>query len=208
MILLRDRIRPMLVIAGSGAAIGALGALAGHSDSPPSQAVSLVFSGGWSWACFAFLVGCFRHSKAESAVLASLGLAIGVVVYYVLKALIPVNAIGMDIAVAPSGGDTWSKILGWGTLAFLFGAPLGLFGNLTRIRGVAGLPFRLLVPLIAFFETTMRLDVEAAAAGPAAETTWSAVRVLAVLAAVALVGHTVWGWRARRDGPETGSGSA
>ncbi|MFB0630587.1 hypothetical protein [Streptomyces sp. AB3(2024)] len=207
MTLLRDRITPILVIAGSGVAIGALGALTGHSDSPLSHAVSLVFSGGWSWACFAFLVGCFRHSKAESAVLASLGLAIGVVVYYVLKALIPVKAIGMEVAVTPSGGDVWSKILVWGTLAILFGAPLGLFGNLARIPGVAALPFRLLVPLIAFFETTMRVDVEAAAAGPGAESTWSAVRVLAVLAAVALVGHTVWGWRARRDGPGVGSGS-
>ncbi|MGO4463256.1 hypothetical protein AB4039_39200 [Streptomyces sp. M-16] len=188
-------------------AIGAFGALAGNSDTALFHAVSLVFSGGWSWACFAFLVGCFRQSKAESALLAFLGLAIGVAVYYALKALSPVKPIGVDGTVAPSGGDSWSQIFFWGTLAFLFGAPLGLFGNLARIPGVAGLPFRLLVPLIAYFETTVRLDVEVASAGPGAGSTWSAIRVLAVLAAMVLVGHTVWGWRTRHDGPGVGSGS-
>ncbi|WP_328740749.1 hypothetical protein OHA91_35710 [Streptomyces erythrochromogenes] len=191
----RARIAPVLVALGAGAAIGVLGALAGQFDGPIFHAVSLVFSAGWSWACFAFLVGYFRQSKAESALLASSALAVGVVVYYLLKALKPVTPMGMDVAVEPSGGGAWSRIVIWGMLAFILGAPVGLLGNLARIPGIAGLPFRLLVPLIAFFETSWRLDLEAAAAGPNAAFTWSAIRVLAVLAAIALLGHMAWRWR-------------
>lgn len=81
---------------------------------------------------------------------------------------------------------------------------MGLIGNLARIPGIAGLSFRLLIPLIAFYETSLRLDGEAATAGRVPEVTWSTIRVLAVLAAVALVGHTLWGWRTRRDRPKVG----
>lgn len=202
---LRDRITPVLVTVGAGVVIGALGALAGKVDSPLFHAVSLVFSGGWSWACLALLVGYFRQSKVEAALLAASALAIGVAVYYLLKALAPVTPIGMDITVEPTGGVAWPRIAIWGALAFVFGAPVGLIGNLARIPGVSGLLFRLLGPLIAFVETSWRLDVEAAAAGPTAESTWSTVRVLAVLAAVVLAGHSVWGWRGRRDSPKVGA---
>ncbi|MFJ9342094.1 hypothetical protein ACIRP0_22750 [Streptomyces sp. NPDC101733] len=201
------RITPVLIILGCGVMVGVLGALAGKCDGAFFHAVSIVFSGGWSWACLAFLVGCFRQSKVEAALTASLALAIGVVVYYLLKALSPVVPMGVDVAAEPSSGGTWSKIAVWGIFAFLFGAPLGIFGNLARIPGIAGLPFRLLIPLIAFFETSMRLDAEAASAGPTVASTWSTIRVLAVLAAVALVGHMVWGWRTRHDSPEASAGS-
>lgn len=164
---LRDRITPVLVTVGAGVVIGALGSLAGKVDSPLFHSVSLVFSGGWSWACLALLVGYFRQSKVEAALLAASAL--------------------------------------WGALAFVFGAPVGLIGNLARIPGVSGLLFRLLGPLIAFVETSWRLDAEAAAAGPTAESTWSTIRVLAVLAAVVLAGHSVWGWRGRRDSPKVGA---
>ncbi|MFE7708555.1 hypothetical protein ACFU6I_22785 [Streptomyces sp. NPDC057486] len=163
--------------------------------------MALVFSGGWSWACFAFLVGNFRRSKIESALLASSALAIGVVVYYLFKFLSPAAPIGMDIAGASGEGLT-SRILVWGIAAFAFGAPAGLAGNLARTPGIAGLPFRLLVPLIAFIETSQRLNVEADSQGLIVAITWNAIRVVAVLFAVALVGHTVWSWRARRSQPE------
>lgn len=76
---------------------------------------------------------------------------------------------------------------------------MGLSGNLAATPGVGGLPFRLLVPLIAFYETYWRLRVEAASAGPVAEGTWRTLQVLAVLTAVVLVGHTLWRWRTRHD---------
>lgn len=192
------RIVPVTAALGAGVLLGVLGALPVRFDGPVFQVVGIVFSGGWSWACFAFLVGGSRPSKAEAALLAPVALAVGVVVYYLSK------AVGSE---AP-GGDPRTQILVWGVAAFLFGAPMGLFGNLARNPGVSGLPLRLLVPLIAWYETSGRLEVEAAAAGPVAAGTWSTVRVVAVLVAVALVGHTAWRWRARRDGRGPGAGPA
>ncbi|MFI7360342.1 hypothetical protein ACIBTP_41365 [Streptomyces avidinii] len=174
--------------------IGALGALAGKFSNPVFHVLSIVFSGGWSWACFGFLVGSLRRWKVESAWLASSALAIGVIVYYLLKNLTPVVPIGMPASSDPSGSNISSGIYVWGAVALFFGAPMGLFGNLARISGIVGLPFRLLVPLIAFYETSWRLDVEAASAGPVAANTWGMIHVAAVVAAAALVGYTVWRW--------------
>ncbi|MEU3406438.1 hypothetical protein ABZ766_21210 [Streptomyces sp. NPDC006670] len=193
----RVRIASVLAALTAGATTGALGALAGKLDGVFFHALSLVFSAGWSWACLAFLVGYFRPSKAEAGLLASVALALGVIVYYSLKALSPVTPIGVPVPGEPSGGNAWSGIVVWGALAFLLGAPVGILGNMARVPGIAGLPFRLLVPLIAFFETSWRLAVEAAAAGPAAESTWATIRVVSALAAVALAGRVLWGWCAR-----------
>ncbi|MCP9987010.1 hypothetical protein LUX01_10165 [Streptomyces sudanensis] len=198
----RARITPVLVPLGAGAIIGVLGALAGKFDSPILHAVSLVFAAGWSWALLGFLVGCFCPSKAGAALLSSSALAVGVTVYYMLKALNPEPPIGVNVVLESGIESAWPRIAAWGVMAFVLGAPMGFFGNLARTSGPLGLPFRLLVPLIAYFETSWRLDVEAAAAGPGAESTWSATRVLAVLAALALAGHAVWEWRTRRKGPE------
>ncbi|MEU9302057.1 hypothetical protein [Streptomyces sp. NPDC048269] len=178
---------------GAGVLIGTLGALSGKFEGQIFHVVNLVFSGGWSWACFALLIGYTRPSKIESAWLASSALAIGVAVYYLLKYFSPVAPIGMT-SDGMSGESVSSGILIWGIGAFLFGAPMGLFGNLARIPGIDGLSFRLLVPLIAYVETSARLKVEADAAGQFAEVAWSTIRVIAVLTAVALVAHMVWEW--------------
>ncbi|MEW2136637.1 hypothetical protein AB0892_08575 [Streptomyces sp. NPDC005409] len=191
----RSRITPVMVALASGLAIGALGALAGKIPNPVFHVLSLVFSGGWSWACFGFLVGSFRQSKIESTWLASSALAIGVIAYYLLKDFTPVAPIGTPASGDPNGSNTSSGILVWGIAALVFGAPMGLFGNLAKTPGVGGLPFRLLVPLIAFFETYWRLDIEGSSAGSVAVITWSTIQVISVVAAVSLAGHTVWRWR-------------
>ncbi|MEU9163140.1 hypothetical protein AB0D29_23095 [Streptomyces sp. NPDC048424] len=186
--------------------IGTLGALAGAFDGPVFHVVNLVFSAGWSWACVAFLIGYTRPSKMESAWLAASALAIGVAVYYLLKYLSPVAPIGMTSDGMSSEGVS-SGILIWGLGAVLFGAPMGLFGNLARIPGMGGLLFRLLVPLIAYVETSARLKAEADSAGQFVEVTWSTIRVIAVLAAVALVAHTAWEWaRSFKAGRSAGPG--
>ncbi|WP_260617965.1 MULTISPECIES: hypothetical protein [Streptomyces] len=183
-----------------------MGPVAGKLDNPVCVAVGIVFSSGWPWACYAFLVGYFRRSKIEAALLASLGLAIGVVVYYLFKEMNPAIPAGMESAASVpagmemgSGTSSQGQIVVWGMAAFVFGAPVGLMGNVARTPGVGGLLFRLLVPFIAFFEATQRLNVEAASQGAVFAVTWNVTRVAACVAAVALVGHAVLGWRVRRS---------
>lgn len=152
-------------------------------------------------------MGYFRRSKIESALLPSLGLAIGVVTYYLFKDMNPTIPAGMEPAVSvpagmESGASSEDHILVWGIAAFVFSAPVGLVGNVARTPGVAGLLFRLLVPLIAFFEATQRLSTEADSRGMTFFMTWNTIRVAAIISAVALVGHTVWSWRARPSRPE------
>ncbi len=194
---------------GAGLLLGLVGPVAGKWDNPFCVAVSIVFSSGWPWACYALVVGYFRPSKIESALLAALGLAIGVVTYYVFKDINPTIPAGMEEATSVPAGmepDTsgQGQILLWGTAAFVFGAPVGLMGNVARTPGVGGLLFRLVVPLTAFFEATQRLSVEADSEGAVFALTWNVTRVAACVAAVVLIGHTVWSRRVRRgrvDGP-------
>ncbi|MFE5621463.1 hypothetical protein ACFQ8S_05315 [Streptomyces virginiae] len=190
-----------------------MGPVAGKWDSPFCVAVSIVFSSGWPWACYAFMVGYFRPPKIESALLASLGLAIGVVTYYVFKDIDPTIPAGMEEATSvPAGVEPDSsgqgQILLWGAAAFVFGAPVGLMGNVARTPGVGGLLFRLVVPLTAFFEATQRLSVEAESEGAVFALTWNVTRVAACVAAVALIGHTVWSWRVRRGRAEVPADAA
>ncbi|MFE0578553.1 hypothetical protein [Streptomyces sp. NPDC058874] len=168
--------------------------------------MSTVFSSGWPWACYALLVGCSRRSTIESALLASSGLAVGVVAYYLFKDMNPAIPAGMEAATPVPAGVQWEsgafkdgRILVWGTAAFVFGAPLGFVGNMARTPGVGGLLFRLLVPFIAFFEATRRLSVEADVQGPVFSATWNVTRVAACVVAGALIGHTAWSWWVRRS---------
>ncbi|MGW6643787.1 hypothetical protein [Streptomyces iakyrus] len=138
-------------------------------------------------------MGYFRRSRIESVVLAPLGLAIGVVAYYLTKENLA-SLSGLDSSGAGSSGIAF-----WGVLAFFFGAPLGLLGNLARVPGIGGLFFRLLVPLVAFYETSMRLETEALGPSQVVLGTWTTVRFTAVAVAIAMVSHTVWvWWRSRR----------
>ncbi|MGH4032882.1 hypothetical protein ACQB60_28560 [Actinomycetota bacterium Odt1-20B] len=189
----------------AGAALGAIGPFAGKFANPVCQTVALVFSVGWSWACFAFLVGYFKRSRIEAALLASSALAVGVIVYYVLKFLEPtVPDGGQVISRGSVEEELLPRILFWGTAAFVLGAPVGFAGNLARTLGVGGLPFRLVVPLIAFFEASERLGTEADSQGVTGEIAWNVIRVAAGVVAMTLAWHTVWRWwRARRSQPES-----
>ncbi|MFE9450764.1 hypothetical protein [Streptomyces sp. NPDC006739] len=159
-----------------------------------------VLTGGWPWACYAFLVGYFRRSTIESIVLAPLGLAVGVVAYYLAKTSLAALE-GMDSSGAGSSG-----IALWGVLAFVFGVPLGVLGNLAKMPGIGGLLFRLLIPLMAFSETFMRLETESRGPSQVVLGTWTTVGLTAVAVAVALVGHTAWGWWTSRRNRSAGVG--
>ncbi|MZF88440.1 hypothetical protein GTY56_26205 [Streptomyces sp. SID5643] len=187
------RVASFAVPLGLGLLLGLTGPVAEQWGGRPGTAVGAVFTGGWPWACYAFLVGYFRRSKIESAVLASLGLAIGVVTYYLVKGILA------SLGGLYSSGASSSGIALWGLLAFIFGAPVGLLGNLAQAPGIGGLFFRLLVPLVAFYETSARLEAESHGTSQLVLGTWTTVRFTAVAIAIAMVGHTVWGWwRSRR----------
>ncbi|MFI6052773.1 hypothetical protein ACIBCO_22160 [Streptomyces violascens] len=188
----------MLTI-GAGAALGLLGPIAEKFSNPVCQAVGVVFTGGWPWACFAFMVGYYRRSWIEAVLIAPSALAVGVVVYYLAKALRPT---GLGNAVHGSAGNISSMTIVWCIGALVLGAPLGVIGYLAATPGVAGLSFRLLIPVIAFMETGWRQGTAGGLESPVAAVTWGAVHVGAVAVAVALVGHTVWSWRTRRSQPD------
>lgn len=193
----RTRVAPIAASLGAGLLLGIVGPVAGKWDNPICVALHVVSSGGWSWAGFAFLVGCFRRSKLESVLLSSSGLAIGVVTYYLFKDISPLAPVGMESGASSEGLS--SRILVWGVAAFALGGPMGLLGNLARVPGLGGLLFRLVVPFIAFYETSMRLAVEANGQDPAIVITWHLIRFAAGVVALALVGHTIWSWwHARR----------
>ncbi|MFC9951404.1 hypothetical protein [Streptomyces prasinus] len=190
----RSRIAPIAAVLGAGALLGAIGPFASKSDNLVFQAVGVVFSVGWSWACFAFLVGYSRRSKIEASLLASSALAVGVAVYYLSKFMSPYVPAGGHV-ISGAGDGLASRALFWGVAAFTFGAPVGLLGSMARTPGIGGLGFRLLVPLIAFFEASLRLAAEVGdSQGRVVEMVWASVRALSAVAVVLLVGHTVWRW--------------
>ncbi|MBN3931730.1 hypothetical protein IQ279_19205 [Streptomyces verrucosisporus] len=191
----RTRAASITVSLTAGLLLGLVGPVSENWDNLDS--VSLVFSGGWSWVCYAFLVGYFYKSKIDSALMSSLGLVIGVVAYYLFKYVNPAAPAGLEFGASSEG--LLSRILAWGIAAFVLGVPVGIMGNLARVSGVRGLPFRLIVPLAAFLETSMRLAVEADGQGPVVGVTWSVIRFAAGVVALALVSHTGWSWwHARR----------
>ncbi|MEU8435958.1 hypothetical protein AB0F18_24195 [Streptomyces sp. NPDC029216] len=208
MLLSRSRILAPVAAPAAGATFGALAPLLGTVGNPAGHAAHLVLSAGWAWAALAFCVGLTRRSKAESVLLAAATLLVAVLAYYLVK-LGQGEYLTADLN-DPSGGTgqvSWgsflSKTFVWGLAACLAGPALGWAGNMARNSGFRGLPFRLLVPLIALIESTQRLRVEAALQGAVAGTTWNAVRLVAAAVIIALVAHTLLTRR-----PRTSTGRA
>jgi hypothetical protein len=184
-----------------GAAVGILGPLLGAAGTAAGHMASLVLSAGWAWAALAFCVGLARESRLASAVLGVASLVVAVVAYYATK-LGQGEFRASDISDR-SGGTiyvNWHGFLSmtaiWCVVACVLGALLGLAGNLARNRGVRGLPFRLVVPLVAIVETSQRLHFEAEMQGSAVVTTWTVIRVLAGAGILVLVVMT---WLAARS---------
>lgn len=194
------RVAPVTVTLGAGLLLGLVGPVAEKWGNPVCVALGLIFSAGWPWACYAFLAGYFSRSRIRSSLLPPLGLAIGVIVYYLWKSASPATPDGLEAGA--SGEGIYSKIFVWGVAAFVFGAPLGFLGNVARVPGIGGLPFRLLVPLIAIYEASVRLATEVNGRSAIVAITWNGVRFAAITIAAILMGHTAWSWwRGRRNRP-------
>ncbi|MGW1898264.1 DUF6518 family protein [Streptomyces hirsutus] len=194
----RSRILVFSAALTVGAVLGVLGPLLINATDPVGHPVHLVLSAGWSWAALAFCVGLARESRVESVVLAVASLVTAVIAYYLTKL-----GQGHYLTLGrgdPSGtpyvswGDFASKTLFWCLVACVTGPVLALAGNLARDHGLRGLPFRMLVPVVAVVEMSKRLDVESSLQGPLVGATWSGVRLVAVAALVVLVGRAVMTW--------------
>ncbi|MFB7256812.1 hypothetical protein [Streptomyces nojiriensis] len=192
----------------AGVLLGVTGPVAEKWDNPVGVILGLVFHGGWPWACYAFLVGFFRRSRTESAILSSLGLTCAVVAYYVVKDISPTVPAGLEAGAFTQ--VSYSAILFWGVAAFVLGAPVGILGNLARASGAAGLTFRLIVPAMALLETYVRLTNEANGEKSIIVNTWIATLLAATAAVLAILGHAIFfRWNARRahsTGPRNYSG--
>lgn len=196
---LRSHILAPVAALTVGAMLGILAPLLGTVGGSIGNAASLVLSAGWTWAALAFCVGLARKARMESVILASASLLVAVIAYYVTK-LSHGEFLTADLN-DPSGGAThvdWygflSKTVVWCIVACILGSLFGLAGNLARNRGLRGLPFRVLVPLVAIVDTSQRLQFDAPLQGPVAATTWTVIRLIAVAAILVLVVITRWAW--------------
>ncbi|MER5518749.1 DUF6518 family protein [Streptomyces sp. NPDC002763] len=199
----RLSLRALMAALAAGAALGFLGPLLETTDSSAGHIAHLVLAAGWSWAACAFLVGLARKSRIESATFAPASLITGVIAYYGTK-LAQGEFLSADLDDPSQGAHVhWvgfvSKTVGWCVAACVLGLVLGLAGNLARNRGLRGLPFRALIPVVAIVETSQRLRFESSLQGTLASTTWTVVCLLAAAALIVLVGDTLINWWPRRS---------
>ncbi|GAB3119584.1 hypothetical protein GCM10027160_33900 [Streptomyces calidiresistens] len=203
----RSRVPAAVAAVAAGVALGVLGPLlVGPGGSPGHLAhvAHLTLSAGWAWAALAFGVGFVRASKAESAALATASLGVAVLAYYLTKAAQGEFRV-VDLhhplgdAASFSPASFLANVLPWVVGACLLGPLLGLAGNLARLRGFGGLPFRLVIPVLVLVETTERLRVETPLQDGVVGATWSITRLLAVVVIVGLVAHAVLAGRTRKS---------
>ncbi|MGI5438856.1 DUF6518 family protein [Streptomyces shenzhenensis] len=194
----------------AGAVFGVLAPLLEPVGIPVVHAIHLVLAAGWSWSALAFCVGLAQESRLRAAVLASVSLMAAVFAYYVTKLEKGKFQLLVDMKDPAQGTQVhWAGFLSatviWCIAAAVLGPILGLAGNLAWDRGVGGLPFRVLIPVLAVVETSVRLRFEASSQGALAGTAWSVTRLVAVAVIAVLVAHVVIG-RRRRSRPAVGAG--
>ncbi|MGW1994876.1 DUF6518 family protein [Embleya sp. NPDC001921] len=161
-------------------------------------------------AALAFFVGMPGRSTKRSAGAGVISLVVAVLAYYLTKvAQGEYRPINPDPTAEQNNfvawGAVWSAIVVWWIVACLLGPALGWIGNIS-VNGPYRLPARLLIPIMAIIETTMRLRSEAVAPDSLVTTTWSTVRVLALGVTIAVAAPAVTDrWR-RRNTQKTHAG--
>ncbi|MFJ7416426.1 hypothetical protein ACIQWZ_37340 [Streptomyces sp. NPDC098077] len=175
-----------------GAVIGISGPAIATRDGKVDHIASAVLSSGWCYAALAFSFGLTSKSKMVSAISGTVALLAAVLSYYVTKAT-QGEFVTTDLS-DPTGKTTqfgWGEFTSITLLWFLFactlGPALGVAGGLSRHAGYPSL-CRITVPVIAFTETSMRLNVESSMAEPIIVETWSIIRVAAAVGGIALLG--------------------
>ncbi|MDX3574396.1 hypothetical protein [Streptomyces sp. ID05-47C] len=171
------------LLAGTG--LGVLGPLLEAAANPVAHVAHLILAAGWSWAALAFFVGLGCRSRMHSLIFAPIALAAGVMAYYSVK--LERGQFLQAVALEdPSQGAqvSWahflSKIIFWGLAAIFLGLILGLTGNLARSQEAHGTVFRIIIPVVAIVETTMRLRAEGSLQEGITSATWTVTRLVAI----------------------------
>ncbi|MFI9776764.1 hypothetical protein ACIHCV_18925 [Streptomyces sp. NPDC051956] len=136
-----------------------------------------------------------------AALLSFVGLTVAVVSYYTFKHLYPNVPPGTHGTV---GEGFSSGIVLWVLFALILGMPMGLVGYLARRPDIFGLLCRISVPLVAFFETNMRLRAEADGQGSVVIVTWTTIQYASAAIVLALIGRAVWTFVRNRRTPAGG----
>jgi hypothetical protein len=195
-------LRKPAMLAAASIAVGIFGPLSLSIEGQAAHVMNVIFSAGWSWAALAFLVGMSGKSKLRSSGAGALSLIIAVLAYYLTEV---VRGDFRQVDFSDHTGQTtyfdwgnfWSMTLLWWFFACLLGPILGLAGNLA-INGPGRLAARLVVPIVAICELTNRNSVESSHQDSLVGTTWGVIRIVAILAVVALVVEAVIDvWRRR-----------
>ncbi|MFD4131353.1 hypothetical protein [Streptomyces goshikiensis] len=160
--------------------------------------VHLVASAGWSWAALAFAVGWVSRSWRRALWLAPASLLVAVVAYYLVKmGQGEFRAFDLTLGNEPQGpmpidwNGFLTHVVAWGAAALIFGPPLGWAGASAREPHLRGLASRLVVPLIAVVDMSLRLPGSPELDGAVATNTWTVVRILAVTACALLAAWAV-----------------
>jgi hypothetical protein len=162
----------------AGAVLGSIPRLLEADTSAVGRAVYLVLNEAWPWSALAFCVGLVCASRTASAALAAVSLAAAVAAYYVVQS-------------QTTWAGSLSASLPWAAVALMVGPIGGLAGNLARMSGLRGLPFRLMIPVLAVVETSGRLQGEVSVEGHVGETAWTVTRFAAVAVSLTLAVHSV-----------------
>ena len=185
------------VCAVVGVLFGALVSFANGGSGAVLESVSLVLGVGWSWAALAFGAGALTARRGYGAVAGVVALVSAVGCYYATDLARGVYRYVDESD--PTLTRTWTDWAGlradltyWWVVALVAGCLLGMLGTGARRRGFVGLLCRLVVPIIAIVDTLslLRLEVRLGqydAARPVAIATYSAVGIVAVVAALLLI---------------------
>jgi hypothetical protein len=154
-----------------GLLFGVIVSLLNGASWPLLTSLSLVTGVGWSWAAAGVVMGALTTSarRAVAASVAFLVMAVGA--YYVADLA---NGVYQTFdrtdpmymtdptheRIITDWSGLFSDLVFWSLSAVLLGPLLGLIGWGSRRRDLAGLLYRLVVPVGALAEMMMRLDAE------------------------------------------------
>ena len=178
-----------------GAVFGAVTACLGSSDQPLAAAAQTILVSGWAWAMVAYCFGLLQPRRKAALTQATGSLLAAVICYYLVQLwqgqFMIADLRGEPDSLTVHWYSFWSATAAWSAIACVVGPALGWAGHRARRPGIRSLPFRVVIPCVAFIETSMRLAAEAPLRPYAVGAIWTGVRYLSVALLLALTGQAI-----------------